>query len=119
VASRTPPVTALRDWLDHWASDGRLAVIRPDVDLRYQFAAISKRLDGRQATSFPHPNGHGIPAVSGLPGDRFCAGTSRVAGMPAGIWRRYVTAIRAFHPAEIIARDLAARSRSWLSRRRI
>ncbi len=64
------PVVALRDWLDHLAAHGRLAVIRPDVDLRYELAAISKRLDGRQATFFPRPGGHAIPVVSGLLGDR-------------------------------------------------
>jgi 2,5-furandicarboxylate decarboxylase 1 len=64
------PVTALRDWLDHLAWHGRLAVIRPGVDLQYELAAISKRLDGRQATFFPRPGGHTMPVVSGLLGDR-------------------------------------------------
>ncbi|MDE2229070.1 MAG: UbiD family decarboxylase [Alphaproteobacteria bacterium] len=64
------PVTTLRGWLDNLAEHGRLAVIRPDVGLRFELAAISKRLDGSKATFFPHPGGHAIPVVSGLFGDR-------------------------------------------------
>jgi 2,5-furandicarboxylate decarboxylase 1 len=56
----------LRDWLEHLASTGRLAVTRPNVDLRFELAAIAKRLDGHQATLFPSPGGHAIPVVSGL-----------------------------------------------------
>ncbi len=58
------PVTSLREWLDHLARHGRLAVIRPNVDLRYELAAISKRLDGKQATFFPQPGGHPIAGRS-------------------------------------------------------
>jgi 2,5-furandicarboxylate decarboxylase 1 len=64
------PVTTLRDWLDHLAAHQRLAVIRPGVALRHELAAISKRLDGERATFFPRPDGHAIPVVSGLLGDR-------------------------------------------------
>jgi hypothetical protein len=34
------------------------------VDLRYELAAISKRLDGKQATFFPQPGGHPIAGRS-------------------------------------------------------
>lgn len=64
------PITTLRDWLDHLAEHGRLAVIRPDIGLRYELAAIAKRLDGVKATFFPRPGGHKVPVVSGLLGDR-------------------------------------------------
>jgi hypothetical protein len=37
------PVTTLRDWLDHLAARGRLAVMNPNVALRFEVAAISKR----------------------------------------------------------------------------
>jgi len=63
-------VTSLRDWLDHLAAHERLAVIRPEVALRHELAAISKRLDGERATFFPRPSGHAIPVVSGLLGAR-------------------------------------------------
>lgn len=68
--STNMPATSLRGWLDHLASRGRLAVIRPGVALRHELAAISKRLDGRMATFFPRPDGHAIPVVSGLLADR-------------------------------------------------
>src|SRR6266545_884508 len=64
------PVRSLRDWLDHLAARDRLAVIKPDVGLRCELAAIAKRLDGRRATLFPRPGGHPIPVVSGLISDR-------------------------------------------------
>ncbi len=64
------PVTTLRGWLDHLAEHDRLAIIRPGVGLRFELAAISKRLDGEKATFFPRPGGHPIPIVSGLLGAR-------------------------------------------------
>jgi 2,5-furandicarboxylate decarboxylase 1 len=69
-AGEARPITTLRDWLDHLAATDRLAVIRPGVDLRFELAAVAKRLDGTQATLFPKPSGHAIPVVSGLISDR-------------------------------------------------
>jgi len=70
MQTKTPPVTSLREWLRRLASSGRLAIMKPDVPLRYRLAAIAKRLDGRQATLFPAPDGHAIPVVSGLVSSR-------------------------------------------------
>jgi 2,5-furandicarboxylate decarboxylase 1 len=64
------PVASLREWLDHLASRERLAVIKPGIALRFELAAIAKRLDGVRATLFPRPGGHAIPVVSGLISDR-------------------------------------------------
>jgi 2,5-furandicarboxylate decarboxylase 1 len=64
------PVHTLRDWLDHLAARERLAVIKPNVDLRFELAAFAKRLDGLRATLFPRPGGHPIPVVSGLTSNR-------------------------------------------------
>jgi 2,5-furandicarboxylate decarboxylase 1 len=64
------PVRGLRDWLDHMAARDRLAVVKPEVDLRFQLAALAKRWDGRRATLFPRPGGHRVPVVSGLVSDR-------------------------------------------------
>ena len=64
------PVTALRDWLDHLAARDRLAIIRPGVSLRFELAAIAKRLDGRKATFFAAPGAHAMPVISGLVSDR-------------------------------------------------
>jgi 2,5-furandicarboxylate decarboxylase 1 len=64
------PAPSLRDWLDHLAARDRLAVIRPGVALRFDLAAIAKRLDGIKATVFPAPGGHALPVVSGLVSNR-------------------------------------------------
>ncbi len=75
------PVATLRGWLDHLAEHGRLAVIRPGAALRFELAAIAKRLDGEKATFFPRPGGHAIPVVSGLLGAR--AWIADAMGVPA------------------------------------
>ena len=64
------PVRTLRDWLDHLAARGRLAVLKPNIGLKFELAAYAKRLDGLRATLFPKPSGHPVPVVSGLVSDR-------------------------------------------------
>jgi 2,5-furandicarboxylate decarboxylase 1 len=64
------PIRSLRDWLDHLAARDRLMVLKPGIGLRFELAAIAKRLDGLRATVFPRPGGHSIPVVSGLVSDR-------------------------------------------------
>jgi 2,5-furandicarboxylate decarboxylase 1 len=64
------PIRSLRDWLDHLAARDRLTVTRPGLDLRFELAAVAKRLDGLRATLFPRPGGHAIPVVSGVVSDR-------------------------------------------------
>jgi 2,5-furandicarboxylate decarboxylase 1 len=64
------PVRSLRDWLDHLSARGRLAVAKPNVDLRFELSAIAKRLDGTKATVFPRPSGHPMPVISGLVSNR-------------------------------------------------
>ncbi|MDB5772780.1 MAG: 3-octaprenyl-4-hydroxybenzoate carboxy-lyase [Burkholderia sp.] len=60
------PIRDLREWLTRLTSTGRLAVARDNVPLKHRLAAISKRLDGRQAVFFPKPDGHAIPVISGF-----------------------------------------------------
>src|SRR5215475_6270920 len=64
------PIRSLRDWLDHLAARDRLVVAKPGTNLRFELAAIAKRLDGLRATLFPRPGGHAIPVISGLVSDR-------------------------------------------------
>jgi 2,5-furandicarboxylate decarboxylase 1 len=64
------PITSLRAWLDHLAAHDRLAVMRSGIGLRFELAAIAKRLDGERATLFPKPDGHAMPVVSGLVSNR-------------------------------------------------
>jgi 2,5-furandicarboxylate decarboxylase 1 len=63
---RTGTPYSLRGWLKHLAATDRLAVIKDNQSLKHGLAAIAKRLDGRQAAFFPHPDGHAIPIVSGF-----------------------------------------------------
>ncbi|MDB5797179.1 MAG: 3-octaprenyl-4-hydroxybenzoate carboxy-lyase, partial [Paucimonas sp.] len=60
------PTRELRTWLERLDSSGRLAVIREDVALEHQLAAIAKRLDGSRAAFFRRPGGHAMPVVSGF-----------------------------------------------------
>jgi 2,5-furandicarboxylate decarboxylase 1 len=69
-ANAPRPITTLRDWLDHLAARDRLAVIKPETALKFELAAIAKRLDGVKATLFPRPGGHAMPVLSGLVSDR-------------------------------------------------
>ncbi len=64
------PGASLRGWLDHLQSHDRLAIVREGVALRFELAAIAKRLDGTKATFFPKPGGHPVSVVSGLVSDR-------------------------------------------------
>ena len=89
------PVTTLRGWLDDLAERDRLAIVRPGVNLRYELAAISKRLDGEKATFFPAPGGHAIPVVSGLLGDRAWIADA-MGVMPDAVLARFAEA--AAHP---------------------
>jgi 2,5-furandicarboxylate decarboxylase 1 len=68
--NRPQPIRALREWLDHLAARNRLAVIKPNADLKFEVAAFAKRLDGTRATLFPRPSGHAMPVVSGLTSNR-------------------------------------------------
>jgi 2,5-furandicarboxylate decarboxylase 1 len=68
--NKPQPITTLRDWLDHLAARDRLVVIRPDISLKFELAAIAKRFDGHKATLFPRPGGHAMPVISGLVSDR-------------------------------------------------
>ncbi len=63
-------MTSLRAWLDHLQRRDRLAIVREGVALRFELAAIAKRLDGAKATFFPKPGGHPISVISGLVSDR-------------------------------------------------
>jgi 2,5-furandicarboxylate decarboxylase 1 len=69
-ANAPQPIRSLRDWLDHLAARDRLAVLKPNIGLKFELAAYAKRLDGQRATMFPKPGGHPIPVVSGLVSDR-------------------------------------------------
>jgi 2,5-furandicarboxylate decarboxylase 1 len=68
--NRPQPITTLRAWLDHLAARDRLAVMRPGTALKFEIAAIAKKLDGEKATLFPRPDNHPMPVLSGLTSDR-------------------------------------------------
>lgn len=56
----------LRSWLRHLEAQERLAILKPGRKLRFEIAGIANRLDGRQATLFPSPEGRDGTVVSGL-----------------------------------------------------
>src|SRR5258708_12160177 len=60
------PFPTLRAWLRHLAATGRVAEIAPNVGLRFELAAIAKKLEGKQAMLFPSPDGHPLPVVSAV-----------------------------------------------------
>lgn len=62
--------TSLRGWLSHLEATDRLARTRPGISLRYELAALAKRLDGQRATWFSQPAQHRHDVVSGLLSDR-------------------------------------------------
>lgn len=61
---------SLRAWLRHLHQTDRLAVIDREVALRFELAAVAKRLDGRRAALFRHVRGHRIPVAAGLTSQR-------------------------------------------------
>lgn len=65
-----PPGATLRGWLDHLRRTGRLRLARPGLPLRHGVAAVANRLDGTSATLFPSPDGHPVPVLAGLLGER-------------------------------------------------
>ena len=94
-SNRPRPVHSLRDWLDHLAARDRLALIRDGVGLRFELAAIAKKLDGTRATLFPKPDGHAVPVISGLVSNR--AWIAEAMGVePSEMLARYQDA--ALHP---------------------
>ncbi len=69
-AAESVPGTSLRGWLDYLQRHDRLAIAREGIALRFELAAIAKRLDGVKATFFPKPGGHPVSVISGLVSDR-------------------------------------------------
>lgn len=66
TSTQLPVGASLRGWLDHLQASGRLALTRPDIDLRFGVAGVANRLDGISASVFPAPGGHAVPIVSCL-----------------------------------------------------
>ena len=65
-ASDKSNVVTMRQWIAHLDKTGRLSRTKMEVPLNFTLAAISKKLDGRQATLFPKPDGHETSVVSGI-----------------------------------------------------
>jgi 2,5-furandicarboxylate decarboxylase 1 len=61
-----PNVFSMRQWIGHLDKTGRLSKTKAGVPLDFTLAAISKKLDGRQATLFSKPDGHETSVISGI-----------------------------------------------------
>ncbi|WP_035321686.1 UbiD family decarboxylase [Peribacillus kribbensis] len=57
---------SLRTWLEYLQKTGRLAVIDKEVSLEFEAAALTKKLDGKQAAFFTNVEDYEIPLVSGI-----------------------------------------------------
>ena len=64
--SDNPRVFSMRQWIAHLGKTGRLSKTKIGVPLDFTLAAISKKLDGSQATLFPKPDGHETSVISGI-----------------------------------------------------
>ncbi len=104
--SKARPVTSLREWLDRLSETGRLAAIRPGVTLKFELAAIAKRLDGTAATIFPSPDGHPVCVISGLVSSRNWIAEA-MGVEPNQLLKRFQDAARAPIPWEQVAASRA------------
>lgn len=85
------PSATLRTWLDYLRETNRLDHVAIPVALRYQLAAIAKRLDGR-AVLFTNVEDHRVPVVSGIVSTR--AMIAEACGTDeAGLLARFTAAI--------------------------
>ena len=84
--------TDLRSWLERLEETGRLAIARPETNLKFALAGIANRNDGERATIFPNPSGHSGTVVSGL--------LSRRAWMAEALGIAEDELLRRFHQAE-------------------
>jgi 2,5-furandicarboxylate decarboxylase 1 len=55
-----------RTWLEYLQASGRLAVVDKRVSLKYEIAAVAKKLDGQKAVYFTQVEDYSIPVVSGI-----------------------------------------------------
>ncbi|MGD1067369.1 MAG: UbiD family decarboxylase [Vulcanimicrobiaceae bacterium] len=87
------PAATLRTWLDHLQATNRLDVVARPVELRFELAAIAKRLDGR-AVLFTDVVGHRTPVVSGIVSTR--AMIAEACGVDeAGLLAKFTAAVAA------------------------
>jgi 2,5-furandicarboxylate decarboxylase 1 len=95
----------LRTWLDALQESGRLDVVERTVDLRFELAAIAKRLDGR-AVLFTSVSGHEMPVVAGIVSSR--AMIADACGCEErDLIRRFASAVAAPVPTASVPRDRA------------
>lgn len=103
-----PPGASLRGWLDHLQRTGRLRVARRGVALRHGVAAVANRLDGTSATLFPGPDGHPVPVLSGVLGER--SWMAEATGVPSfELLERFERATREPVPFREVAGPAEAR----------
>jgi 2,5-furandicarboxylate decarboxylase 1 len=99
--------SSLREWLSYLAETGRVAEAKPRAALKFEVAAIAKRLEGQQATLFPSPDGHAVPVVSGVLAAR--SWMAEAIGVPdAELIARYQQAAAAPLPWHEVPRAKAA-----------
>ena len=55
-----------RNWVDHLRGRGCLEIISREVDLRFEVAAVAKKLDGRACAYFKAIKGFKVPLVANV-----------------------------------------------------
>src|SRR4051794_26896770 len=69
-ATNAARFSSLREWLLYLADTGRVTEAKSGAALKFELAAIAKKLEGKQATFFPAPDGHPVTVVSGVIANR-------------------------------------------------
>lgn len=97
---------SLRSWLEYLRAQGAMVEVTRPVDLRYELAAVVKRLDGQKAVLFSHLAGHGGRVASGIVGSRELIAQA-LGVRPAELSRRFAKALERPIPTRPVPRDQA------------
>ena len=81
-----------RNWVDHLRGRGCLEIISREVDLRFEVAAVAKKLDGRACAYFKAIKGFKVPLVANVLFNR--EAMAEAMGVPASqLVNRYLEAV--------------------------
>lgn len=83
----------LRSWLEYLSEIGAVVVSRSGINLRYELAAVAKKLERNKAVLFPAPDSHSMTVVANLLTNR--DGIARSIGVDENqLIKRYQSAVR-------------------------
>jgi 2,5-furandicarboxylate decarboxylase 1 len=85
-------VRDFRSWIETLKERGALKVVSRQVDLRFELAAVAKKLDGRASVYFEKVGGHKIPVVANILFNREAVGEALRVPV-ARLVNRYLEAV--------------------------